>query len=100
MAGQRVVHAGRRPGQHHDEAEQEGLPRGREPVGRWEVARVEVGSLQLASMGRRGGGKNVLCDHGDVLGSSGAQARALGMDYGDLVEAIVSDALTSAKKET
>ena len=27
------------------------------------------------------------------------QARALGMDYGDLVEAIVSDALTSAKKE-
>ncbi len=28
------------------------------------------------------------------------QARALGMDYGDLVEAIVSDALTSAKKET
>jgi D-alanine-D-alanine ligase len=27
------------------------------------------------------------------------QARALGMDYGDLVEAIVADAITSAKKE-
>jgi D-alanine-D-alanine ligase len=27
------------------------------------------------------------------------QARALGMDYGDLVEAIVADALASAKKE-
>lgn len=27
------------------------------------------------------------------------QARALGMDYGDLVEAIVADALTAAKKE-